>query len=535
MYKIVIAEDEEDVRKRIIKHINESDNEYTVVGEAGDGYEAIEVVRKLKPDILLTDICMPNVNGLELIRSIRELDKDMPIIVVSGYDDFSYAREAMSMGVREYLLKPFLPKELFEVLDKTKNIIEQKNQMITNMQNMSIEIKKNITYSIERFFRSLIEGKLGQQETEVTATDIGFNLNARWYCSGIVGFYTDDKNKINDIMAEYINIIKDNYFPENISIYEIRNSDEQLFMFFVGTGESKEGFLQSIIIGMEKICLSMKQYHRITAKCSLGNPYDNYKDLSKSFKEALATWRVILYKDKMVTIYSHNLNNANQIDEDKILDIVEKLILDIQMGDDKAAVCCIDNIIDYYSTLSPDMIEYISISLVKLVLKISDVMANANLNIRAWNDKSVLSYLKRHFTYGNLIEAKNVLAEYIKKCSAQFAQSNDDNSDKIIRNARFIIEENIGNEDFNLDILAGRLHFSSNYVRQLFKAKTGENFSDYLFRRRMEFAETLLRNPTYKIQDIAEKTGYSNQRYFARCFKKYYNSTPTEYREKYIT
>ena len=162
-------------------------------------------------------------------------------------------------------------------------------------------------------------------------------------------------------------------------------------------------------------------------------------------------------------------------------------------------------------------------------------MANANLNIRAWNDKSVLSYLKRHFTYGNLIEAKNVLAEYIKKCSAQFAQSNDDNSDKIIRNARFIIEENIGNEDFDLDILAGRLHFSSNYVRQLFKAKTGENFSDYLFRRRMEFAETLLRNPTYKIQDIAEKTGYSNQRYFARCFKKYYNSTPTEYREKYIT
>lgn len=534
MYRIVITEDEEEVRKRIIKHINESDNEYAVIGEASDGEEAIKVVRELKPDILLTDICMPNVNGLELIKSIREIDRDMPIIVVSGYDDFSYAREAMSMGVREYLLKPFLPKELFEVLDKTKKIIEQKNQMITNMQNMSIEIKKNITYSRERFFRSLIEGKLGQQETEITASDIGFNLEAQWYCAGIVGFEVSEKIEIKDTMIKYISIIKDNYFPKNISMYEIQGDHGELMIFFTGTRESQQGFMQIIRIGIEKICLSMKQYHKITAKCALGNSYNNYESLSKSFQEALATWRVMLYQDKMVTIYSQNLNNANQLDEEKITDIVEQLILDIQMGDDNAAVCCIDDIIDYYSTLSPDMIEYISISLVKLVLKVSDIMANANLNIRAWNDKSVLSYLKRHFTHGNLVEAKNVLAEYIKKCSDQFAQSNDDNSEKIIRNARFIIEENIGNEDFNLDTLSGQLHFSSNYVRQLFKAKTGENFSDYLFRRRMEFAETLLRNPIYKIQDIAEKTGYSNQRYFARCFKKYYNSTPTEYRDKYI-
>lgn len=532
MYRIVIAEDEEEVRKRIVKNINESDRGYRIVGEAGDGEQAVELVRDRKPDILLTDICMPKVNGLELIHAVRKIDKDLSIVVVSGYDEFSYAREAMSMGVREYLLKPFLPSELFEVLDKTKVLIEQQNQIAENMQNMSMELQKNITYSKERFFHSLLEGKMGRQELEVTASDIGFGLNADWYCAGIVGFEASKSIEMDKVMAFYIENIKECYISTDIHIHEVRNNHGQLLLFFHKTGQSKEKFQHDIRIGMEKICLSMKQYHMINAKCSVGSIYNSYEKLYRSFQEALDTWRVLLHQDRAVTIYTRNMDCTDMIDEERAGEMSEQLLLDIQMGDRKSAVAGMDRIIDYYAELSPDMVEYISISLVKLVLKISDIMGKTGETARAWNDQKVISYLKRHFIYGSLLEAKEVLEEYIEKCCSQFIQENANNGDKIIRNARLVIEQNLGNEEFNLDILAEALHFSPNYVRQLFKAKTGENFSDYLFRQRMELAGKLLKKTVYKIQDIAEKTGYSNQRYFARCFKKYYNLTPTEYREK---
>lgn len=532
MYKIVIAEDEDAVRTRIVKHINESETEYEVIGEARDGLQAMELIKAHNPDILMTDICMPRMGGLDLIRSIREIDKELSIIVVSGYDEFSYAREAMSMGVREYLLKPFLPKELFGVLDRTKNIIDQKNQMAVNLQKMSVELQKNLTYSKERFFRRLLEGELGRQEMEVTAADIQFDLQAVWYSAGILGMEAGDQREVNQMTETYFNLIKENYFPETITLHEIQNGSSQMFLFFTSTGRSEERFLHDIRIGMEKICLGMKQYHKISTKCALGRPCNTFEKMSKSFREALDTWRVLFYQDKSVTVYSGNDGMQLQIDEEKAADTTEQLLLDIQMGDKKSAISKIGDIIGFYAELSPDMVEYISISLAKLVLRISDIMEQYGDQEQVWNNQNIISYMKRHFAYGSLSEAKNVLEEYVEKCCDHFIWLNADRSDKIIRKARLLIEESIGDESFNLDKLAENLHFSSNYVRQLFKAKTGENFSDYLFRRRMELAETLLHNPTYKIQDIAEKTGYSNQQYFARCFKKYYNCTPTEYRER---
>jgi len=95
-----------------------------------------------------------------------------------------------------------------------------------------------------------------------------------------------------------------------------------------------------------------------------------------------------------------------------------------------------------------------------------------------------------------------------------------------------LIEKNIDNEEFGLEEASGKLYFSHNYIRQIFKQITGESFMEYLIRRRMETARELLKNGTLKIQDVAVKTGYSNQRYFASCFKKYYGCTPTEYRNQ---
>ena len=147
-----------------------------------------------------------------------------------------------------------------------------------------------------------------------------------------------------------------------------------------------------------------------------------------------------------------------------------------------------------------------------------------------WEDENVVAYLKEHFTSGSLRDAQEVILGYVRKCCRQFASVNESQGERIVFQVKELIEKNIGQEDLSLEAVSGKLFFSHNYVRQIFKQVTGESFMEYLIRRRMEIAGELLKNEALKIQDIAAKTGYSNQRYFASCFKKYYGCTPTEYR-----
>lgn len=533
MYSVFIAEDEEDVRNGIVNCINESDTKFQVTGSAGDGEEAFAQICELKPDILVTDICMPKTTGLELIEQIRKINKTMPIIVISGYDEFSYAREAMRMGVREYLLKPFLPRDLFEVLEKARGVLEETNQLEKNIRNMCKQIEQGRKYLKERFLTLLLEGK--NQEARELGNELAFPVEDAWYCVGIVKgeeMAKEPRVSIN-ILERYLDIILGNYIPEDIRILSVHREENQFVLLFRRHGSSLKRFQQDIRIGMEKICLSMEQHHKIRLKCVLGRICESLDQVSDSYRQAYDVWRSRLHQDGKVVSYAEVEQTEKQTDslyEDKIM---SQLLLAVQLGQEEEAKEKLEELMGYYESFSIDQVEYISISLVKLVLQISDSVSQAGGEVQAWKDERVITYLKRHFTFGSLMEARTVLEEYMEKCCIQLAQMNKKNSDRIVSNARTIIEHNLGNEEFSLEALAEELHFSSNYVRRLFKTTMGINFSDYLLQLRMEHARNLMSHSNYKIQEISEMVGYSSQRYFARCFKKYFGCTPTEYREEH--
>lgn len=533
MYKIIIAEDEEDVRNAIVKRINESESGFQVAGAAGDGEEAIRMVSELKPDILVTDICMPKVNGLELIRRIREISRDMPVVVISGYDEFAYAKEAVSLGVKEYLLKPFLPKELFEVFEKIRRQLEEKSLLEKNIERMSARIEQNKEYSKEHLMDLILEGAA---EARILGEEMGLITEQAWYCVAFVR-YENPPDQLNqkpdmDTLEQYLRIIMENYFCGDMHILDVYYRKEQYILIFRRTGGSVKKFLEDVLFGMKKISMSMEQYHHIQMKCAVGKAYGDFEKIGDSYREALNIWRSNLYQEqRVISCYDEEKSREN-VDDEYVEKLSDQLILSIEMGQTREAMEKLSEMIDYYAGFSIRQIEYIGISLVKLVLRISDSVAKGGGTAQVWNDQQIITYLKRHFAYGSLMEAKKFLGEYIEKCCAQLAEANETLSDRIAANAKAIIDHNLGNEAFSLEMLASELHFSSNYVRQLFKSKTGINFSDYLFQKRMEAAEALLRNPKYKIQEIAEMTGYSNQRYFARCFKKYYGITPTSYRDQ---
>lgn len=531
--RIIFAEDEEQIRRLFVKHIVESDRGYTVIGEASNGQEALELIRREMPDILVTDICMPVMDGLELIRQARELSEELQIIVISGYDDFAYARGAMSMGVREYLLKPFLPKDLFEALDKSREIIRQRDHLKTNMEQMSRELEMSQGYSREYAVSKLLEGGT-PEEIETYASVLDISQKDLFLCVSVIRFggQKSGQGLPDETLRNYMEIIKNHYFPEEIRVFVTPAIPNQLSLIAVTEELSPGAFFKELRNVMEKIALSMWQYHKIRMQCTVGKVYSGCGGASQSYREAMDTWRGFLNSEDTVILWRDDRFGGRDLSREQIDGFEEQILIAVQMGDGQKAVEGVSDLLDFYGDYFTSNMEYVSVALVKLVLKISDVTEKAGGEIQAWKDQEVITYLKRHFTYGSLMEAKDVLTDYVKRCCALFREINATQSERIIQNAKMIIEKNISNSEFGLEPLADEMHFSSNYIRQLFKANTGQSFSDYLIEKRMTLAGKLMRNPSLHVQEISEMTGYSDQRYFARCFKKHYGCTPTEYRKK---
>lgn len=542
MYRLIVAEDEEEFRKSIVKCIENSGKEYMVAGEAEDGQEAIQKVQECSPDILITDICMPRLDGLELIRRITEINPDMETVIISGYDDFHYVKEAMRMGVRDYLLKPFLPEELFHVLDKISSELERKKALVQNMKHMYQQIEEGKAYSRERFLRSLLQNKeegIGTEE----ARQAGFDPDARWYACCTVRFFEKDRKNgtegFMEMLKKYLQIVEENYFPEEIRCYNLNSEYEQAILVLCCHERFQRTAEQDIREGIERIAGSMEHYYKIRIRCTMGRMVQDYRDLAQSYRESLKAWKGVWEETEILVVYGGGIQEKQELDpegkcraENSVETARSNLLASIQMAQKEAAVSSLNDILQQYSRLPADDFQYVSVALVELVLDISHLTAKAVRDQRNRENHEVIDFLENYLKYGSLLEAKQVLERYIERSCEEFQRINEKQGDKIVRTAIEYIESNLSNEELSIEVVSDALHFSANYVRKLFRTCQGESFSDYLFRRRMEKAAELLRSPSCKIQEVAEQTGYSNQRYFARCFKKYYNCTPTEFRCK---
>jgi two-component system response regulator YesN len=533
MYRIVIADDEEYVRELVAKNINQSQSEFEVVGKAENGLHAMELVLSSKPDILITDISMPFMDGLELIRKIQELDQSIKTVIISGYDDFSYAKQALTLGVTDYLLKPFLPSELFEVLNKIKGEIEHQKTLLQNIQSMKNQLEDNRQFLQEHFLKNLFQNIIDKKNIIEESKKVKIDLDTDYYAVGILQLQQNMSKKKQNF-KEFLAIIKDEYFSQNIRTYLANLNDSQVAMLFCGNFRNVKSFCNAVEDGINAINDSMRKYYDMNMYCTIGSITIEVEHIPNSYNDALSVWKKVLSLANTILFYDdEKQNNPEDIDAwERPKDLENNLLMNIQMGRTEKSLECLNEILQFYESMDVQLSEFISTSLVEMVHNISDALLRADGKNRVWEEKNLVELLKRNFTYGSLRDAKEILEKYIIKSCETFSSINEKQGDKIVFNVKDLIEKNIGNEEFNLESASAGLFFSPNYVRQIFKQITGESFMGYLIRRRMETAKLYLQNPSYMIGEIALKTGYNNQRYFASCFKKYYGCTPTEYRRQ---
>ncbi|MDF2485145.1 MAG: two component transcriptional regulator, AraC family [Herbinix sp.] len=541
MYRILIADDEAYVRDLVAKSINLSTLDVEVVGCAEDGTQAIDMVEQLKPDILITDICMPKLSGLELIKAIKNTGVNIKTVIISGYDDFAYAKTAMELGITNYLLKPFLPDELFEVIGKLIEEIENNASLLRNMTELQTQFDDNLSYIQERFLKDILMNKSDKKNLLEEARAIKLDMKAHYYCCGILKLQTDAVDikwsfSNQNLIEDFLRIVKDEYFDSETKTYAVSFHDKQLVFIYCSNHTDVFEFYTGLRTSLEKMNLSFQKYYNIRLVCALGKIYPRLELVSASYEEALLVTKTILPDQGCVM----NYEEAKQILANRSLEplrnrpqeLEEKLILNIRLARKDKALAILNEIIQYYESFYVTSIEYVSMSIFGLVFALDNALMESGSSFRIWQDEKMKQYFKDQLLCGSLYDTKVMLESYISRRCDEFSLIISNQSDKLVYDIKTLIEHNLSNEDFNLESASSQLFFSANYVRQVFKQKTGEGFTEYLIQKRMELAGELLQNPTNKIQDVAQSTGYSSQRYFSSCFKKYYGCTPTEYREK---
>lgn len=530
MYKVLIADDEISVRKLLEKSLRTSGLPIEIVAAAGDGKEAYESSLAHRPDIIVTDIAMPSMNGLELIRSLQEHGITSKNIIISGYDEFDYARTAIALGVTDYLLKPFMPQELFSVFEKIIRELDNQNTLSRNLHMLLKQADQNKLLSRSQALRSLLNG---QAPTEDLLFQLDFPRETEHTCYLACIFVlwgTAWNFQQPEHLAEFLKIVQSGYFSQLIRFHAINLEPNKLALCFRADMSDTQRFQDEVIRGIEKLSHSMIQYYDISPYCSLGRICHTIGQIKTSYDDALAAWKETLNPEQRIYLFGEkpkvSLPKTEASEEIKSCKLcIRGAVLN---GNLPEAAALLQQLMQLYATISQKGTDYIFVSAGELVYGIADDMEKNGYG-RISSDAFPLS--NQQIPALSLLEIQKHLESYLQKCCQLVSQGLTlNNSAASVHLIKTYIEEHLEDHTLSIESVAEMVHFSVSYVRQLFKENTGENFNEYLIRKRMEKAGLLLQNTSMKIQDISQQCGYENQRYFASSFKKFYGCTPTEFK-----
>lgn len=550
MIKVFLVEDEYAIREGIKRSIHWERDGFELVGEAGDGEVALPKIIKSKPDILITDIRMPFMDGLELSRLVKSEMPDIKIIVLSGYDDFNYAKQAISIGVEEYILKPVSEETLMEELKKVAEIISKEKQENEAREKYVHDMEEIRILEQQKFLHDMIDGKLSIQESMALGKKLGIEVTAECYSILLMQVFSgnsgeSDIDSYSGIKEDIYSRIKDNCNDiPNVFLYD-QVGDVLCFLI---KADSEEELRDMIRRGTESIRNLMKDHMDMLYFMAIGKIVErirdvniSYADASRKFAERYMLEESAIFdgtekKDKksgkadpvIEEKAATDKIDLNNIDAGKIS---QKTILHFLKNGTIAEVD--DFTEEYFSSIGYEVMESMMLRqyvLVEALLSAAAFMKTVGVEGKELEE--ILGDTKDPTGYASSVDSAK---EYIQKLLNTILEYRNKLSDQkyieIIDKAKEYIQNNYQNEDMSLQSVALEVNVSSNHFSAIFRKETGETFIDYLTEVRMEKARTLLVCTAMKTSEIGFQVGYRDPHYFSYIFKKTQGMSPKEYRK----
>ena len=502
MYKIMIVDDEKLIIEGLRNLIDWGKLGCNIVATANNGEDALEKLKQNKVDIIITDINMPVINGLELIKKVKAKYEKINFIILSGYDDFLYAKKAIEYGVNGYILKPINEDELEEsLLSIIRNINKDK------------EINKNILAKSMKLLQ-FIYGRINKDEIIKIKNELNIPLNNKCYTVTSIILSMNNQN------GRYINI--DEVIEKGInSNYELisKFDGQTIIVNAWNLDESKENIRDYFEVMKDNIIRDIEADVFI----GIGDLVFNIDELNTSFKTSDNLKKYMLTEGKNICLTSDDIINIKEYKSNFSYEIdkLDKIILE---KDFEGAKMFLEALIDDVS-LTPKNIYDLSIRSVMLIDKIAN---DFKIEKKYIND-SLSSNIVKLCNENTRDSIKAFLISEIEELINGMIYTNKKYS-PIVSQVLTNIEERYA-EDLSLKTLAYKYNINSSYLGRIFTKETGMSFSEYLNKTKNIKAKELILGTNMKINDIAKAIGYTDTSYFYRKFKKYYGICPSTLRD----
>lgn len=531
MLKVFLAEDEFIIREGIKNNIDWQAHGYEFCGEASDGELAFPLIQKTRPDILITDIKMPFVDGLALSRLVKKELPETEIIILSGYEEFDYAKEAIQIGVARYLLKPINGETLLQEIDSVAEIILGKQKEKEIREKYQKEMEENSLRDQMDLFQHLVTGDCSMEELLSVADKLDLKIMAPWYSIVLLKIQSmkhDYEEYSGSIVAVDERIVK-LAEPEHVLIFD-RALEGRAFLFKADSEEELLAYQKEYLGDVKEV---LSGYANLRYFGGIGTPVNRLREIPASFEDAshafahryLVAESCILDSSLLMQEgaaehedFRISAVNPEQIDRAKMQEF-------LRTGDLDEVVYFVDEFfgkLDGGAMKSRIFRQYITMDayfsivdfLKGLGLQKDEIEAPDQDSSILQDEKSAMDYIVR------IMNKALVLRE--KKASSRY--------EDVVSEVIHYIEDNYAQEELSLNLLASHVNFSPNHLSMIFSQQTGQTLIRYLTDYRMNRAKELLRCSSKKSSVISMEVGYKDPHYFSYLFKKTQGMTPTQYR-----
>src|SRR5690554_80808 len=526
MYKVLVADDEKWIRKGIAKKTVSSGLAIEEVFEASDGQEAYELAAKVRPDIILTDIKMPYLSGLEFIEKIRELLPTVKVIVISGYADFEYARCALQLKVFKYILKTVDDDLLKKTLKEAIKEIEEEKKKSREFDELKVKLMERTALLQKSFISQLLNGKISDQDYILRkAKNLEMPLEIHSYMNVMVL-----QLKGNSTRFSYNYLIRQKYkFTENTNytcyIYENQQGYKALNMLLLSSGAEHLGKTKISLLSKELL----KNFPDSIAFIGIGKTVKGYTQVNKAYIQAIdALKNKSLIKNKNLQfIYFEDIHASNAYSTCFTSEDERTLIYSIESGNYADIKKRITMVFKNINTNMQITTKTLTKLYYEIVLLLENLLNKYNLTVSQVLGEDFISLLNtpKEFSPEQL---NNLLTLFALKVSEHLSSAKRENAKTLLVTIKKYIDNNYF-EDLTLDTISQKFYISKTYFSQLFKKETGKTFINYLTMLRMKHAKQLFKNNNLKVHEVARIVGYSDPLYFGQVFKKHFGFLPSEY------
>lgn len=542
MYKVLIIDDEPIIRKGLRNIINWKQFDCEICGEASDGLEGSELVKDLKPDIIFTDIKMPEVDGLEMLKEIRDVVPNAKIIILTGYREFNYAQEALKYGAFDYILKPSKIEELTFVVKKAVKELKftkSKNEEIGKLKHL---LEQNIPVLREKLLYDIIYGIVSDEDVINEKLEF-FNLNLHNYTLMLVDNEGADVNPDEADSAELSQYDSHLYLLGIINVFEemfqdsfkvisisLNNNKVAFIIQYLKDVEYYDEIVQTKCAFVQEMILSCFGFTVSIAISSCGG---RAAELPDKFKECQQALEHKFYLGSNSIIFFKDLNAFFKCEDYTILENYQKRLMDsIKTGNENSVR---ENLRELFQNIektcciSKEYLKNFCWNTATLINNIRVSVSSAD-NDKNEKNKDISGLLRLIEKSDSVTELNEVLEEISLSVVAKVNNFNNKKIKLILKKAVDYLNLHYS-EQVTLSEVADYTYVSTYYLSRMFKKELGKNFVDYLNEIRILKAKELLKDPKYKSYEIAEMVGILDAHYFSRLFKKHEGLSPTEFRD----